>query len=602
MRFFLFFVITSLMVALFYACASQKPPSGGPGDKTGPILIGQYPQSGTVNYTKGEVSFFFNEFINRSTVIKALKIEPDLGIKTSIKQGRKSFTVLFEEQLPPNTTVIVQLGSELTDTFNNKLGSPSTIAFSTGDKIDKGALAGAIYSAESGKGEAGLKVLLFQDEAVIGENPAKYIAETDTSGLFQFDYLAEGLYKALWVDDANRNRNLESNREYYSTFSFENVSIKTDSIAILPPLYITKEDTVAPILYETGLLTQQRLNLMFSEDVYFDETTKIQIEDSSGKVEQALPLYTVADAKQTLIAHVQKPLDNEQMKYRVNISNIKDEANNNTSISGNWFDGSTQKDTVQQRIIAYGIKNEYFYDEPIKFRYAKPFINTALKDSFFVNAQSEVFKPWIKTSLIGNELVAFPDSLWNLEGLTFNLWDPFGLSYAAYNPIIWTENKLGSIKLRFANTSIQPDSLKGSVIDSTIKDRNFKSYQIRIYDDQMKLYKSALYIDSLNLATDDGFIIDRLPSKSLNLVVFEDSNENGMYDLGKTSPFQAPEPFFIYTKADVRAGFETTIEVDFSKGFEKLVSKVQALQQGSSNIKTEKQEAELNLDNKSLDN
>lgn len=598
MRYILLLVMSTLVIGLIFSCASQKLPSGGPGDQLGPTLIGQFPQNGTVNYAGKEVQFFFNEFINRSTVTKALKIEPDLGIKTTIKQGRKSFSVIFEDKLPENTTVIIQLGSELTDTFNNKLGSPSTIAFSTGSQIDKGALSGAIYSAETGKGESGLKVLLFEETAEIGKNSAKYIAETDTAGVFQFDYLAEGFYTALWVEDANRNRNLEINREYYSTFSTEKIMVKTDSVAILQPLYITREDTIAPTLFETGLLTQQRLNLMFSEEIYFDEQTTIQVEDSSGNFIPAFPLYTVAEAKQKLLAHAQEPLSNEQMQYRVLINAVFDEASNRSNIIGSWFDGSTQKDTVQQRIIAYGIKNEYFFDEALTFRYAKPFSNTALADSFFVNAQTEMFKPWTKTKQAGNELIIYPDSLWSLEGLTFNLWDPSSLSFAAYNPTIWTDTKLGGINLKFDLNVVKDSSSTRTGLSDTLKSdvdtiKSISTYQIRVYDDNMKLYHSGTYVDSLLVNDEKSYLIERLPAKPLRLVVFKDVNGSGSYELGKINPFVSPEKYYFNAKVDVRSGFETTIEVDFSKDYEKLVMKLNALQndvgpKSNSESKTEK--------------
>lgn len=594
-------VLLFVLIGLIISCASQKPPSGGPGDKLGPVLIAQYPQNGTTNYNENEVRFFFNEFINRSTVVKALKIEPDLGIKTTVKQGRKSFSVIFENPLPENTTVIVQLGNELTDTFNNKLGSPSTIAFSTGDRIDKGALSGAIYSAETGRGEAGLKVLLFDNYVNEPEKAAKYIAETDTAGVFQFDYLAEGIYTAIWVDDANRNRKLERDREYYSTFMKEAIEVKSDSIAILPPLYITKEDTIAPLLYETGLLTQQRLNLMFSEDVYFSDTTRIAVEDSTGRKIEAYPLYTDADAKQKLIAHTVEPLSDENMKYRVNINAILDEANNAASIIGNWFDGTVQKDTVQQRIIAYGIKNEYFFDEPLKFRYAKPFMNTALRDSFFVNAQTEMFKPWDKISSNGNELTVYPDSLWDLEGLTFNLWDPSSLSFAAYNPTIWTENKLGSIRLSFDGT-ISTDSLTMSSNESksdSLSPKALNTYEVRVYDENMKLYHSGTFIDSLKTA---NYIIERLPAKPLSVVVFNDANLNGLYDIGKVGPFSPPENYYLQSKVDVRSGFETTIKVDFSMSLEKLVQKLKALQMGSKDNDLSTKPSENENNDKRLEN
>lgn len=546
-----------LLMLLALSCATPRSPRGGPGDKTGPKLLAQFPQSGTVNYTKTELFFGFDDFLDRPSVAKALSIEPDFGIPFNIKHGRKSFKLSFEQALPENTTVIVKLGTDLKDTDGNKLEKPIDLAFSTGPRIDKAALNGRVLKAEDGMGESGLRVLLYEQQQAL-DQPARYVAETDTAGIFRFDYLREGAYRIFWADDNNRNRIIDTDREYYASFPTEFIQLKEDTVAIAPPIFITRDDTTAPALYEVGLLTTNRLNLIFSEPVEYDSLTKAVLTDSSGTNVGVDILYSDAKRPENLLLESYQSLT-EDMTYSLELSDIRDVAGNRVEVRFGPFEGSNQKDTVQQALIPNGLKDDYFEDEPLIFQFKKRISEPALVDSFFVNAQNELFKPWEKVMAKSNRLIVQPDSLWDLEGLVFNVWDLQEFSYQSFEPSIWTKRELGELEVRFPKIA-QKDSLA--------------HFELRLFDDEERIYVNRR-LNTLNYA-DSTFFIASLPPKNLKLVVFLDRNGNRRYDMGQLTPFVTSEPYFMEPRVDIRSGFITDLTIDFEREQKRLIQRLTA--------------------------
>jgi len=209
-----------VVVTLFISCAVPIAPTGGPADKTGPNIIKTFPESGTVNFEKRELSIEFSEFVNRDSFEKELNIEPDLGIQYKVKWRRKTALVEFERNLPDSTTVILTIGGNTTDVRNNKIGEPIKLAVSTGDEIDKGEIVGIIKSAETGKAQTEVRVLLYRAPFDLSK-PATYSAEPDTGGNFKFAYLREGRYKTIALDDRNRNKIWDRGNETARPFNEE---------------------------------------------------------------------------------------------------------------------------------------------------------------------------------------------------------------------------------------------------------------------------------------------------------------------------------------------------------------------------------------------
>src|SRR5699024_3003300 len=131
----------------------------------------------------------------------------------------------------------------------------------------------------TGEGSEGNRVLLYRKPIDLTATAA-YSAETDTGGTFQFSYLSAGDYKAIWVDDLNRNRTWDRERERAQPFQREFVSLEEEGNDTLATLYIAQSDTTKPVFQGVGLFSSRRLRMRFSENIELTDSTRIVINDS----------------------------------------------------------------------------------------------------------------------------------------------------------------------------------------------------------------------------------------------------------------------------------------------------------------------------------
>ncbi|TVR17288.1 MAG: hypothetical protein EA391_05370, partial [Balneolaceae bacterium] len=204
-------IILAALVFIVKSCATPVAPSGGEPDRTGPVVVSTTPENGTTNFTGREVRFTFDKFVDRNSFRQNVSIEPDLGIEFDISFSRRSGVIEFTNPLPENTTIVIQAGTDVTDTNRNRMDRPHVLALSTGDVLDDGVITARVLDAETGRGESGRRVLLYREPFDLAER-ANYLAISDTSGTVQFGYISEGTYKAFWLNDVNRNRRWDRER------------------------------------------------------------------------------------------------------------------------------------------------------------------------------------------------------------------------------------------------------------------------------------------------------------------------------------------------------------------------------------------------------
>jgi len=534
----LFTHIFVLCALVFIAsCATPIAPTGGPADREGPSIVETSPRSGTTNFTGNEIQITFSEFVNRGTLQRAISIEPDLGLQYEISWRRKTARIRFIRPLPENTTVILRIGTELTDTRNNKIEQPVEIALATGDEIDDGTVTATIRKASDGRGESGYKVFLYR-EPVDFTARANYIAETDTAGKVRLGFLSEGEYRAIWVDDRNRNRIWEPPRERAQPFHSQSFTLEKGGEVDLGTIFVTSLDTIPPVLEGVGMLTSNRFRLRFSEEIYWDDDAVITISDSAGTVQsEAYPLYIQQNDPKILFAQATEVLspDNE---YTLSLSGFSDLSGNPARVTAAPFPGSADADTVRSAIIGKNSEPGLFPDEPLIIGYSKFIDDAMITDSLKVVEGDALRENWPNVEVRRHRLYIYPNGNW-LAGTrySFLVWEPQAEQHRIINPTIWQRNQLGEIEITMTDTA------------------NTDVHVLSLYDNDGKVRIDTTFTGSISL--------DRLPPLRYNLLIFRDENGNGRWDPGRIDPFEAPEPYFIRRDLPVREGFTSEINVTF---------------------------------------
>lgn len=533
----LFIYILCFVVALVTSCATPMPPKGGPGDKEGPKVLETDPESGTTNFDERSFAFHFNEFVERSSVRPALSVEPDVGIGYDISWKRKSMIITFDEKLPDSTTILIKLSTEISDTRNNNIGKPITLAVSTGDEIDQGSLTGRILSAKDGSSAEGRDVLLYREPVDLSRK-ANYYAQTDTGGVFQFSYLADGRYKVIVADDRNRNKIWDRDSEKAFPFYREIIELEKGGMDTLDVLYVSETDTLAPTLQGVGLFSENRMRLRFSENMKFTPNAVISIRDSVGNdYTQAYPLYTSRSEGFVVFAHSEDPFSEED-EYQLDVSGITDEAGNEVSSTDFSFTGSSQEDTTQQRIISSNGEEGLLQDEPFEVTFAAPITDSDIIDSTVVIEGDVDFDDWPNIETERNKLFIKPQTEW-IEDVDYQflVWNPRSQRRTMLEPEVWDSTQYGEVELTLENT----DTTSAHVVD--------------LFQTNGELAKTdTLYSSG---------IIENLPPLTYTLVIFRDENNNGKWDKGTVIPYQKPEPYYVQRNLNVREGFTSTVRISF---------------------------------------
>lgn len=533
----LYNILVLVLFLLVVSCATPIAPTGGPSDSKGPVVEYTNPETGTTNFKGRTFEFQFNEFISRSSAANAITVEPDLGIPYNISWKRKTLFIEFEEEFPDSTTVILKLGTELSDTRNNKISSPLTVAVSTGDEIDSGEISGRVLLAENGRGAADRRVLLYRQPVDFSKR-AVYEAQTDTGGVFNFLYLADGRYQALLVDDRNRNKIWDRENEEAFPFSREFITLEKGQKDTLDVLYATRLDTLNPKLQGVGLFSTHRMRLRFSENIIFNDSTGLLISDSlKTTYTEAYPLYISPKDPFVLFAQSRDSLLQDH-DYRLNMVGITDLAGNPADPSGFSFSGTSQEDTTLQRIISANGRNGLLQDEAFEVTYAAPVTETEITDSVVVIEGDIDFEGWPEIETRQNKLIIKPQGTW-IEDVDYQflVWNPKTQRRSVYEPEIYDSTEYGEIEINLSN------------VDSAA------THRVALSNADGKVIRT--------MTINEFATISGLPPVSYTFVIYQDANGNGKWDRGSVIPYEAPEPYYVQRGLRVQEGFTSEVNVRF---------------------------------------
>jgi hypothetical protein len=533
------FAVFSVILALAFikSCATPVAPTGGEPDRTGPQVISSEPANGTTNFRGTEVRIHFDKFIDRNSFRRNVSVEPDLGIEFEVDFRRRSGIIEFKSPLPENTTIIIQAGTEVTDTNRNKMERPYEIALSTGDVLDNSTIIARILDAETGRGESGMRVFLYREPFDLTTR-ANYVAQTDTSGSLAFGYIAEGSYKAFWINDVNRNRIWDIERERAQPFRFETFDVAYGDSLDLGTLFVSLPDTVSPRIDGVGLLSENRLRLRLSEEVIWKPDAFITVTDTlDNEYTRAFPLYESEQDEAVIFAQSELPLPAEGT-FTLKPSGITDRSGNSLRIDFSPFPGSAVPDTSILRTISHNAGSGLFPDEALEITYSRFIDDDAVRDSLQIIEGDRLADDWPHSEVDRHILRIKPDGQWQ-AGIRyqFRIWNPWEEEREQIEPDIWQRNQLGSIEITLQNND--PEIINYLIL--TDKD-------------------SSIRIDT---TFTESVTVDNLPPLEFKAIVFEDVNGNGRWDPGVVDPFERPEPYALRQTIPVREGFTTEIELIF---------------------------------------
>ena len=201
---------------LAVSCAQIGGPPGGPADMTPPELVAMDPDSGAVDLVGlDRLQLVFSEKMDRKPAESWLYLYPPADYSKTKWSGAVEAKVILSEPLPPDTVVIVEVGSGLRDAHKVVSNQSWRFPIATGQRIPPGEITGRLVYNDRPLAQIGVTELYAVPPDTLEYYQQKPLrrAVTDSAGVYRLPWLPipSGPYLLRVFNDANRDLRLADN-------------------------------------------------------------------------------------------------------------------------------------------------------------------------------------------------------------------------------------------------------------------------------------------------------------------------------------------------------------------------------------------------------
>lgn len=197
-----------LLAAIFFSCAKQSAPVGGPVDEEPPVVVSSIPPAGTVNFSGNNFEVTFDEYFVLDGVDQKILISPPLEKRPEIKIRKKSLVVTFMEELRDSATYTFYFQDAVRDLNEGNPIENFQYVFSTGPVLDSLSVYGTIYNAFDLQPGENIFVVLYSgiSDTLPATTIPTYVTRAEKDGSFRINNLAGGVYTMYGLKDMNNNK------------------------------------------------------------------------------------------------------------------------------------------------------------------------------------------------------------------------------------------------------------------------------------------------------------------------------------------------------------------------------------------------------------
>ena len=287
------------------------------------------------------------------------------------------------------------------------------------------------------------------------------------------------------------------------------------------------------ILEGIGVLSYDRLRLRFNKSVKFDPDVTITFTElETGNTVYGYFLHT-DDTKKILFAKLKNRLF-DKFIYRIDSLNILDLQGRLVLPKVNDFRGSDEADTLNLSFISLLSTESVFQDEPFVIQYSDEVNGSEIVDSTQIIINREVDSTQTSYRTKNNLVYTYPITQWGLtDDILLNIWSPASLKHILVETKIKDRSESGSIEI----ITTQPDD--------TV-------YRLLLFNELNQEVVNTLF---------HGTARYELPTGIYSLILFQDKNEDGVWNAGKVSPYTKPEPYILKTGIPVKKKMTSEVNI-----------------------------------------
>ncbi len=524
-----------IVLPIIAGCAGQIPPSGGPVDKAPPQIVLSSPSQKQMNFNSQKVILSFDKYMSERSVESAIYFPPYSMRDMDFDWSGKRLTITLHKPLEKDRTYILTMGATAIDLRNNYLGKSFNLVFSTGNQIDTGTVTGMIYSNKAQPYTvAAFPITGSIDTLNPSMNLAKYVTQSDDSGRYVMQGLADGKYRLICFDDQMRNFTYAQQMDAYSSATHDIEITKGSKDVKDINFMLGTEDTSRPQLYNVDLAKNGCLVLKFSEAI---DTASILpgcfiVRDSvTGKVFPVEHAARLEENKYEIVLWMPAPLPLKKIYLVTATDSVRDIYSNRMS---------HQNDTLSVKIdSATTSVTPYF------FSFEDSLQNVTAYDTLICQLVSR--SAYRNTS---EAVVSLLDSTGNaLPGLVVRR------SSTVFNVITQklNSNEWYSLRLKYV-------SMRGGAARDSVVVRHFRTVDFSTLGDvegnvspvisRGRMVVKAERKDGKTFSTFAGtggnFKLNGIPAGEYAVTVYAQHDSSMDYFSGRSFPYEFAEPFGVY--------------------------------------------------------
>lgn len=537
------FLLPLLGPLVLLSCAGQIPPPGGPVDVIPPEIVRTVPDTNAVHVTANEVELEFSKYVDRRSVEESIFISPYVG-ELEFDWSGTSVTVKFTQPLRSRTTYVVNVGTDVKDLrAGNRMAKGFTLAFATGDSIDRGEIGGRVFDDKP----EGVMIFAYGLVGINSDtlNPAhtrpEYIMQTGKGGLYSLSHLAFGTYRILAVRDQYRDLIYDKQIDQYGVSTGD--IILTAQIPTVSGINfrLSEEDTAGPFLTSVRPLDRRHLVMGFSEQIdslSFGLGQFTVLDTLSGKRLPVAMAYPNPSAPSSGGIALAVPMDSGA-SYRLIVHNVADRAGNriDTLHSSADFVGSGTPDTVKPR-MTFSVKDSskgILPDASLHITFSEPVDTLALLHAVTfgdVGKKAVAAAPRWQTPL---EFILRPRA-----ELQSNAWYRLEVAMDSVRDLDGNSYKDSIAVVRFQVLDLRTTG----TIEGTVTEAG-KGVG-RIVVTAASTDATEVRQKSVTLPGPGPFLLERMPEGMYGLSAYRDADSSGTYGYGLPFPFKPSEQFAVY--------------------------------------------------------
>ena len=262
-----------LSIGFLASCAGQRAPDGGPIDTEPPYLASTIPPNYTTRFHGNSITLEFNKYVDHRTVEGAVFISPSLG-QLQFDWSGHEVEIRFPGTLRRSTTYVVTIGTDVADLNNhNKMAQSYTLAFTTGEDIDHGAIAGKIFTQKESDSPLGVMIFAYKLDGLRPDTldprttKPDYVTQSGKDGGFLLQHLTFGSYRVIAVRDEFKNLLYDPETDEFGTQPDEIVLTPRDTLKAGVWMILGKEDTTAIRMTKAAATNARHVTIDFSSPI-----------------------------------------------------------------------------------------------------------------------------------------------------------------------------------------------------------------------------------------------------------------------------------------------------------------------------------------------